>query len=286
MDLIQDTLVAISPDDIPNRLLAWVFAELVSWVGYAVAGAMIGALGSWFFHAKKIRKLQDEFKQFQKDLPVRAIPAEKKEGPKGDDVRGRDEENLRQAQEKSRKLEEELAKERQEVEHLQTKVDLLKTKSTLFQQREEEKTRGLEEATRKLNERSEELAKCRESRNSLRYEFGRWRIDRCGTDGEYRNKSVRVQFIDLADHNLAEQTKEIFSIAWRVEGIEQILLPSENPSPDHRVVIFSNDENVGGVRSAINEHNLLGERVTNKRKKPDMEDDVTIVIFPEKGSED
>ena len=195
-------------------------------------------------------------------------------------------ENLRQAQEKSRKLEEELAKERQEVEQLHTKVDLLKTKSTLFQQQEEEKTRGLEEATRKLNERSEKLAKCREKYKNLQYEHGRWWIDRYGIDGEYRNRFVIVQFIALGDRALAEDAKELFSIAWRVKDIEHIQW-KQNTCSSHRIVIFSNDEAAPGLRRAINEYNLLGgEQVGHMEKQSGMEDDVTIIIFPEKGSDD
>ena len=241
---------------------------------YAVFPRRMTTVIGRFWHRRKIHKLTDEATQLRNE------------------VRGRSSEtaptteNLRQAQEQSRNLEEELAKERQEVEKLFAVASDHRHISEFHKHERDEKARELEEKTTELEERLEELAKCRESRDSLRYELGRWRIDRCGTDGEYRNKSVRVQFIDLADRKLAEQTKKLFSIAWRVEGIKQILLSSENPSPDHRVVIFSNDENVGGVRSAINEHNLLGERVTNKCKKPDMEDDVTIVIFPDKGSED
>ena len=179
-----------------------------------------------------------------------------------------------------------LAKERQEVEQLQTKVDLLKTKSTLFQQQEEEKTRGLEEATRKLNERSEELAKCREKYKNLHYEHGRWWIDRYGIDGEYRNRFVIVQFIALGDRALAEDAKELFSIAWRVKDIEHIQW-KQNTCSSHRIVIFSNDEAAPGLRRAINEYNLLGgEQVGHMEKQSGMEDDVTIIIFPEKGSDD
>ena len=193
------------------------------------------------------------------------------------------EENLRQAQEKSRKLEEELAKERQEVEQLQTKVDLLKTKGTLFQQQEEEKTRGLEEATRKLNDKSEKLAECERNHGSLSYEFGRWLIDRCGTDESIRNRSVVVQFVGLIDRDRAEKTKELFSISWRVKDIEHIQW-KRNPDSDHRIVIFSNDETAHRLREIINGYNLLdGEQIGRMDKQSDMEDDVTIIIFTEKG---
>ena len=207
-----------------------------------------------------------------------------------DDVLGKaeekTEENLRQAQEKSRKLEEELAKERQEVEQLQTKVDLLKTKSTLFQQQEEETTRGLEEATRKLNDKSEKLAECRKDYNSLQHQHGRARIQSIGLSKEIRNLSVAVRFIDLRDRDLAKQSENIFSYIWRVEKSEHVLL-SDNPSPDHRIVMFSDHEDASDLRVVINRYDLLdGERIDRRPKQSDMENDFTIIIFPEEGGWD
>ena len=145
--------------------------------------------------------------------------------------------------------------------------------------------RDSEEKSKELEERTKELAKCREDYNNLRYKFGQFWIDRCGMDSEYRNKSVRVQFVDLADLELAKRAKGLFSVAWHVRDIEHIRW-KRNPSSDHRIIVFSDDENAGVVGSAINDFELLGERVTSRYKEQDMEDDVTIVIFSEKGSED
>ena len=205
-----------------------------------------------------------------------------------DDVLGKaeekTEENLRQAQEKSRKLEEELAKERQEVEQLQTKADLLKMRSTLFQQQEEAKTRELKDT-------SEDLVKCREDYKRLQYESGRWHISRCGTDEETRNLSVAVQFVALDDRHLAKQITELFSISWRVKKPDQILLRGDdlrdNPCLDSRIVLFSNEERAGHLCFLMRQFDLLhGEKIYDKPKQSDMEDDVTIIIFPEKGSDD
>ena len=171
-----------------------------------------------------------------------------------------------------------LAKERQ-------RANGLLHVSYLHKRERDENIRELEEKAKELEKRSEETAKCQEDYNRLQREFGRLRIHGCGIDGEYRNKSVKVQFVDLADRELAERAKELFSIAWHVRDIEQVQW-KPNPSPDHRIIIFSNDEYASGVRSAINDHNLLGERVTKKGRDPSMEDDVTVVIFSEKGSGD
>ena len=144
-----------------------------------------------------------------------------------------------------------------------------------------ERARQLEHRAAARIEQSEELAKCREKYKNLQYEHGRWWIDRCGIDGEYRNRSVIVQFIALGDRALAEDAKELFSMAWRVKDIEHIQW-KRNTCSSHRIVIFSNDEAAPGLRHAINEYNLLGgEQVGRMEKRSEMEDDVTIIIFPE-----
>lgn len=283
LQLAQDTLVTVSQDNVLVRFISWAVGELAGhWISAILVAGVVTVIG-WFWHRREIHKLTDEVTQLRNE--VREPSSET--APTTASVTGNDEEkteeNLRQAQEKSRKLEEELAKERQEVEQLQTKVDLLKTKSTLFQQQEEEKTRRLEEATRKLNKK---LAECDKNYGSLSYEFGRWLIDRCGTDESIRNRSVVVQFVGLIDRDRAEKTKELFSISWRVKDIEHIQW-KRNPDSDHRIVIFSNDETASRLREIINGRYLLdGEHIGRMDKQSGMEDDVTIIIFTEKGGED
>ena len=189
---------------------------------------------------------------------------------------------LQQENKKSGKL---LEEEREKSEKWKIVADMHRHIIEDNERQNDENARKLEEKTREVEELSEELLSCKRDYKDLQYQFGRWWIDRCGIDAEYRNKSVKVQFVALGDRELAEKTKELFSIAWHVVDIEHIRW-KPNPSSDRRIVVFSNDENAGGVRSAINDYNLLGERVTRRHKGPDMENDMTIVIFPEKGSRD
>ena len=293
LDLAQDTLVAISEDTILTRFFGWAVSELIGhWIS-AAFGAGVTAVIGWLLYRREIKKLTDDVTKLKLRDEVREPSSETVRDPAvptAASVTGNDEEkteeNLRQAQEKSRKLEEELAKERQEVEQLQTKVDLLKTKSTLFQQQEEEKTRGLEEATRKLNDKSEKLAECRKDYNSLQHQHGRAWIQSIGISKEILNLSVAVRFIDLRDRDLAKQSENIFSYIWRVEKSEHVLL-SDNPSPDHRIVMFSDHEDASDLKVAINRYDLLdGERIDRRPKQSDMENDFTIIIFPEEGGWD
>ena len=162
------------------------------------------------------------------------------------------------------------------------KSDLLKMRITFFQRQAEAKTRELKDT-------SEDLAKCREGYKRLQHESGRWHISRCGTDEEIRNLSVAVQFVALDDRHLAKQITELFSISWRVKKPDQILLSGDdlrdNPCPDSRIVLFSNEERAGHLCCLMREFDLLnGEKIYDKPKQSDMEDDVTIIIFPEKGS--
>ena len=239
----------------------------------------------WFWHRREIQTLTDEVTQLRNE--VREPSSET--APTTASVTGNDEEkteeNLRQAQEKSRKLEEELAK----AEKLAAVASGHRHFSELHKHERDEKARELEEKTTELEERSEELAKCTEDYNRLQYESGRWHIDRCGTDGEIRDLSVAVQFVALDDRHLAKQITELFSISWSAKKPDQILLSGDdlrdNPCPDSRIVLFSNEERAGHLCFLMRKFNLLnGEKIYDKPKQSDMEDDVTIIIFPEKGS--
>ena len=181
-----------------------------------------------------------------------------------------------------------LKKERQKSANWETIANDHRQVGEVHKLERDEMAQELEIRTLRLHQLSDELATYREDYKSLEYESGRWHIDRCGTDEEIRNLSVAVLYVIPDDRHLAKQISELFSITWRVKNPDQFLLAGnlrDNPCPDSRIVLFSNDESAEHLCFLMRKFNLLnGETIYGKPKQSHMKDDVTIVIFPEKGS--
>ena len=134
-------------------------------------------------------------------------------------------------------------------------------------------------------EKSKELTKLRSDFKGLQKQHGQLRIELCGSE-KLRpiGLSIAVQFIDAQDSALAKHINALFwsplRPRWKTDQIDQIKW-HQNPSGEARIVLFSDHEHAAGMTAAINDCELLEERVDRFPKKPDMKEDVTFIVFNE-----
>jgi len=136
---------------------------------------------------------------------------------------------------------------------------------------------------------SEEKTKTIQTLRHSQYMHGQWRVTECGRDCTPLGWMVVVQFSESRDSDLAKAIRGLFwhDTPWetyKAAPVEQTLW-RDNPSSRARIVIFSDHDHAAGIKAAINDCDLLPEKVDQRDKQAGMAADITIIIFDKIGKE-
>ena len=141
-----------------------------------------------------------------------------------------------------------------------------------------------------VEDKERELSDLRGRYEALQKEHGHAVLWATGQECKSRGLSVAVQYVRIEDSELAKKIRSCFAYylqsGYKHPSTEHINLPFNNPSMSARIVIFSDSDVGSDVKHALNDYNLLGEKVANYEKSfagklPDV--DIAIVVFPSVG---